>query len=92
MFIPQLFCFLIMMLRSKMAIKKQIDSLICPFCKKLLPDKLIVSEAARINGRKGGRKLTSTEARKMQKKRKTKMTSEEASRIAKIRWDKRKQK
>ncbi len=68
--------------------KLKTNKLICPFCKRALPEQIIVSEAARINGRKSGRKLTSKKAKEMQKKRKTKMTSEEARRVAKIRWSK----
>lgn len=63
------------------------NNLVCPLCGEKLSESFILSESARINGRKSRRKLTRKDAQKMQKKVKT-MISEEASRIAKIRWDK----
>ncbi len=56
--------------------KKQVNNFVCPFCKKEIDRKLIISETARINGRKSRRILPPSEA----------------SRIAKIRWGKIKEK
>jgi len=47
-------------------------TIICQFCNKKIIDKLIVSAAAKINGRKAVHKLT----------------SEEASHLAKLKWAK----
>jgi hypothetical protein len=48
----------------------------CPHCGKEIPERLVVSEAARVSRRKAVKKLTSEEARKMAEARWKKIKNE----------------